>query len=106
MSGACGEVSAAIHLTPEAAAGGPIGKLRDGDVVTVDSVRGGVHVELAADLLAACSVTGAAANRVDSLGVLSATLTSDWRHTYAVTPGARSRSSATPLHLSRQARWR
>jgi len=33
MSGASGKVPAAIHLTPEALAGGPIGKLRDGDVV-------------------------------------------------------------------------
>jgi phosphogluconate dehydratase len=33
MSGASGKVPAAIHLTPEAIAGGPIGKLRDGDMV-------------------------------------------------------------------------
>jgi phosphogluconate dehydratase len=33
MSGASGKVPAAIHLTPEAIAGGPIGKLRDGDMI-------------------------------------------------------------------------
>jgi phosphogluconate dehydratase len=33
MSGASGKVPAAIHLSPEAARGGPIGKLRDGDRV-------------------------------------------------------------------------
>lgn len=33
MSGASGKVPAAIHLTPEALGGGPLGKLRDGDVV-------------------------------------------------------------------------
>ncbi|RYI81156.1 MAG: phosphogluconate dehydratase, partial [Acetobacteraceae bacterium] len=33
MSGASGKVPAAIHLTPEALAGGPIAKLRDGDIV-------------------------------------------------------------------------
>ncbi|QEH77152.1 phosphogluconate dehydratase [Sphingomonas sp. C8-2] len=33
MSGASGKVPAAIHLTPEALGGGPIAKLRDGDVV-------------------------------------------------------------------------
>ena len=33
MSGASGKVPAAIHISPEALAGGPLGKLRDGDVV-------------------------------------------------------------------------
>jgi phosphogluconate dehydratase len=40
MSGASGKVPAAIHVTPEAAAGGPISKLRDGDLVRVDGVTG------------------------------------------------------------------
>jgi phosphogluconate dehydratase len=35
MSGASGKVPCAIHLSPEALGGGPIGKLRDGDVVRV-----------------------------------------------------------------------
>ena len=33
MSGASGKVPAAIHVTPEALGGGPLGRLRDGDVV-------------------------------------------------------------------------
>ncbi len=37
MSGASGKVPAAIHVTPEAVAGGPIAKLRDGDVVRMDA---------------------------------------------------------------------
>jgi phosphogluconate dehydratase len=36
-SGASGKVSAAIHCTPEAAAGGPLAHVRDGDVVGVDA---------------------------------------------------------------------
>src|SRR5262249_9456190 len=36
MSGASGKALAAIHVTPEAVAGGPIAKIRDGDVVRVD----------------------------------------------------------------------
>jgi phosphogluconate dehydratase len=40
MSGASGKVPAAIHLSPEALGGGPIGKLRDGDVVRVCAVTG------------------------------------------------------------------
>ncbi|MGE4239322.1 phosphogluconate dehydratase [Ramlibacter sp.] len=40
MSGASGKVPAAIHVSPEAAAGGPLAKLRDGDLVRVDAVAG------------------------------------------------------------------
>lgn len=40
MSGASGKVPAAIHLTPEAVDGGPIAKLRDGDVIRVDAEAG------------------------------------------------------------------
>jgi phosphogluconate dehydratase len=40
MSGASGKVPAAIHVSPEAAAGGPLARLREGDVVRVDSVAG------------------------------------------------------------------
>jgi len=48
MSGASGKVPAAIHVSPEAAAGGPIAKLRDGDVVRLDARAGTLSV-LAAD---------------------------------------------------------
>jgi phosphogluconate dehydratase len=44
MSGASGKVPAAIHISPEAAAGGPIAKLRDGDVVRLDAVAGTLTV--------------------------------------------------------------
>jgi phosphogluconate dehydratase len=40
MSGASGKVPAAIHLSPEALGGGPIGKLRDGDVVRLSADDG------------------------------------------------------------------
>ncbi|MGZ3297641.1 MAG: phosphogluconate dehydratase, partial [Asticcacaulis sp.] len=40
MSGASGKVAAAIHLTPEAVDGGPIAKLRNGDIIRVDSEKG------------------------------------------------------------------
>jgi phosphogluconate dehydratase len=40
MSGASGKVPAAIHVTPEAESGGPIGKVRDGDVIRVDATTG------------------------------------------------------------------
>ena len=40
MSGASGKVPAAIHVSPEAAAGGPLAKVRDGDIIRVDAVTG------------------------------------------------------------------
>ncbi|MCW5636137.1 MAG: phosphogluconate dehydratase [Rubrivivax sp.] len=40
MSGASGKVPAAIHVCPEALAGGPLAKLRDGDRVRLDAVTG------------------------------------------------------------------
>ncbi|HEY9538476.1 MAG TPA: phosphogluconate dehydratase [Kiloniellaceae bacterium] len=40
MSGASGKVPAAIHVTPEAARGGPIARLRDGDVIRLDATAG------------------------------------------------------------------
>jgi phosphogluconate dehydratase len=40
MSGASGKVPAAIHVSPEAAAGGPLAKLRDGDMVRLDAEAG------------------------------------------------------------------
>ncbi|BAV64321.1 phosphogluconate dehydratase [Sphingobium cloacae] len=43
MSGASGKVPAAIHLSPEALGGGPIGKLRDGDPVRVCAQTGSVE---------------------------------------------------------------
>ncbi len=40
MSGASGKVPAAIHVSPEALAGGPLGKVRDGDLIRLDATAG------------------------------------------------------------------
>ncbi len=40
MSGASGKVPSAIHVSPEAAKGGPLARVRDGDMVRVDAVSG------------------------------------------------------------------
>jgi phosphogluconate dehydratase len=40
MSGASGKIAAAIQLTPEATAGGPLAKVRDGDVLRLDADNG------------------------------------------------------------------
>ena len=44
MSGASGKVPAAIHVAPEAALGGPLARLRDGDVIRLDAVAGTLTV--------------------------------------------------------------
>jgi len=46
MSGASGKVLAAIHVTPEAAIGGPLSRVRDGDLVTVDADSGKLYVHV------------------------------------------------------------
>ncbi|MGQ9371012.1 phosphogluconate dehydratase [Azospirillum sp. ST 5-10] len=53
MSGASGKIPAAIHVTPEAAAGGPIARLRDGDRVRLDATAGRLEVLVDAEALAA-----------------------------------------------------
>jgi phosphogluconate dehydratase len=44
MSGASGKVPAAIHVTPEASDGGPIARIKDGDIVRLDAVAGTLEV--------------------------------------------------------------
>ncbi len=44
MSGASGKIPSAIHLSPEAAHGGPIAKVRDGDIIRLDAEAGTLDV--------------------------------------------------------------
>jgi len=44
MSGASGKVPAALHVSPEAALGGPLARLRDGDMLRVDARAGQLQV--------------------------------------------------------------
>ena len=50
MSGASGSVPAAIHVTPEVHCGGPLGKLRDGDLVRLDSNAGTLEALVSAEI--------------------------------------------------------
>jgi phosphogluconate dehydratase len=53
MSGASGKVPAAIHVTPEAADGGPLAHVRDGDIIRVDAITGELSIKVAtAELMA------------------------------------------------------
>jgi phosphogluconate dehydratase len=52
MSGASGKIPTAVHVTPEAASGGPIARVRDGDVVTLDCDAGTLTVHVSGAELA------------------------------------------------------
>ncbi|MGB3813111.1 MAG: phosphogluconate dehydratase [Shinella sp.] len=63
MSGASGKVPAAIHVTPEAVDNGPIGRIRNGDIIRLDATHGTVEVlvdaaEFAARPQAAVDLSG------------------------------------------------
>jgi phosphogluconate dehydratase len=58
MSGASGKVPAAIHLTPEAANGGSIAKILDGDMITLDSNTGTLDIGVPLGEFEARPVTG------------------------------------------------
>jgi phosphogluconate dehydratase len=68
MSGASGKVPAAIHVSPEALAGGPLGKLRDGDRVRLDAVAGTLDALVDADTWAARSCAELPPGRADDNG--------------------------------------
>ncbi|MDH6283892.1 phosphogluconate dehydratase [Prescottella agglutinans] len=68
MSGASGKVPAAIHLTPEAAAGGPLSRVRDGDVITVDAVTGTLDLHVDQRTLASRQPTGRKPSRAEWAG--------------------------------------
>ncbi len=53
MSGASGKVPAAIHVTPECLAGGPLGRVQDGDVIRLDAVQGVLEARVDAAVFAA-----------------------------------------------------
>ncbi len=53
MSGASGKVPAAIHVSPEALAGGPLAKVRSGDLIRIDSNTGTLEALVDADTWAA-----------------------------------------------------
>jgi phosphogluconate dehydratase len=44
MSGASGKVPAAIHVSPEAASGGPLARVQNGDLIRMDAVAGTIQV--------------------------------------------------------------
>jgi phosphogluconate dehydratase len=68
MSGASGKIPAAIHVTPEAAGGGPLALVRDGDLLRLDCDHGSLDVLVDAAELAAREPTDAPASDADWVG--------------------------------------
>ena len=68
MSGASGSVPAAIHLSPEAADGGPLSRLRDGDVIRFDADSGTLEVLVEATEFEARPPSGAPLSDADWIG--------------------------------------
>ena len=66
MSGASGKIPAAIHVSPEAASGGPLALVRDGDIIRVDGVEGTLQVRVDAQTL--ISRTPAVGTLADGVG--------------------------------------
>ena len=66
MSGASGKVPAAIHVSPEAALGGAIARVRDGDIVRIDAAAG--RLTVSADGLVARSPASAPATVQAGMG--------------------------------------
>ena len=68
LSGASGKIPAAIHVTPEAARGGAIGKVRNGDIVRLDSEAGTLEVLVDAAEFAAREVAANTSPALHDLG--------------------------------------
>ncbi len=90
MSGASGKVPAAIHVSPEAAAGGPLAKVRDGDVILLDALTGELKVRVPDDEWAArqAEVMPAALRQANGLGMGRELFAGMRRHAFSPEEGA------------------
>ena len=69
MSGASGKVPAAIHISPEAKAGGPLAKVRDGDIIRLDAVAGTLQVHVSEADWAARPLATMPQSQIDANGL-------------------------------------
>ncbi|TFW06041.1 phosphogluconate dehydratase, partial [Oxalobacteraceae bacterium OM1] len=98
MSGASGKVPAAIHVTPEVLAGGPLGKVRDGDLIRLDAEAGTLEAVVPADEWARREI--AHADLASSQVGMGRELFAMFRHhVSAAEEGAATFGYPPPLHL-------
>jgi phosphogluconate dehydratase len=98
MSGASGKIPAAIHLTPEAADGGVIAKLQDGDIIRVDATRGALSARISAEDIELRPVKGSAPDDAAWTGTGRELFASFRRHV-----GATDRGASIIPHLTEKA---
>ncbi|WP_372801110.1 phosphogluconate dehydratase [Paracoccus seriniphilus] len=67
MSGASGKVPAAIHISPEASVGGPLARVRNGDVIRLDATMGTIDC-LAEDFETRTAVPFEAGDSIEGMG--------------------------------------
>jgi phosphogluconate dehydratase len=99
MSGASGKVPAAIHLTPEAVDGGPIARIRDGDVIRLDAERG--KLEVLVDHATFEARTPARENLDDNGVLMGRELFAPFRHAVGRAEEGASIFGAPSLHVPR-----
>lgn len=69
LSGASGKVLAALHVTPEAAKGGLLCRLQDGDLIELDATLGVLHVHVSEAQLALRSAAPVPSNTAQGYGL-------------------------------------
>jgi phosphogluconate dehydratase len=83
MSGASGKTPAAIHVSPEALAGGPLAHLRDGDLIRLDADAGVLTTVGVAGLTARPAAVRSDGNAADSAWGYGRELFGAFRHVVA-----------------------
>ncbi|MGW4590912.1 phosphogluconate dehydratase [Amycolatopsis thermoflava] len=104
MSGASGKIPAAIQVTPEAAAGGPLARVADGDEVVVDAVAGRLDVLVDEVTLAARPLRDAAPDEASWVGTGRELFTALRRAVGPADQGAGVFGPMTPGHFGAPAR--
>ena len=104
MSGASGKIPAAIQLTPEAAAGGPLARIEDGDLVELDAVEGRLEVLVDEAELAARPVRDSAPDEASWTGTGRELFAALRRAVGPADQGASVFGQVTPAHFGAPAR--
>lgn len=101
MSGASGKVPAAIHVSPEVLADGPLGRVRDGDMIRLDAEAGVLQALVPADVWNTRSMASAdlSANQVGMGRELFAMFR---KVVSAAEEGATTFDLPAPLHLPQE----
>tara|TARA_Y100000287_G_scaffold125728_1_gene101459 strand:+ start:1349 stop:3187 length:1839 start_codon:yes stop_codon:yes gene_type:complete len=68
MSGASGKIPAAIHVSPEAAAGGPLAFVKDGDVIALDAASGRLECQVEPEIWSARQLQSATMDSSSGIG--------------------------------------